>query len=63
MVPQMDKFMHGKCFVGLFGLDQFLRLPKEILDEMRLSDIGMETMKAILDKRAQARAALKAASK
>lgn len=47
----VDGIFHGQCFIDLHGLPALLRLPAEQLDNLTLGDIGVEAMKAILDKR------------
>lgn len=41
---------HGRCYIRRFGLDDFLELPKEETDKVSLGDIGLNAMKALIER-------------
>lgn len=40
--------VHGRCFISEYGLSAFLKLPNSAVANLRLDDIGVRAMKAIV---------------
>lgn len=51
------KHVHGRCWLAEYGLVSLLQQPPEQLLRLRLSDIGVDAMRAVLDHQATAKAA------
>ena len=50
MVERNDALYHGRCFINRFGLEAFLALPTEQTHRVTLDDIGVDAMRALLDR-------------
>lgn len=53
MRPQMIKvqgeWWHGRCAIAHFGIERIAALPKQVYGGLRLSEIGSEAMKRLLN--------------
>ncbi len=45
----MVRNMHGRCYIAVNGLSALLKLPAVETSGLRLSDIGRDAMKALLN--------------
>lgn len=41
---------HGRCFEARFGIDALLDLPKTETEKLTIGDIGVKSMKALVDR-------------
>lgn len=51
MIDLDGEWFHGRCFVESFGLKYLLALPKSKTDRLTLGDVGVRTMRALVNSR------------
>lgn len=51
MVAHNSAHIHGSCFITVFGLQKFKKLPKEQTNKLTLDDIGPNVMRLLLNKK------------
>jgi hypothetical protein len=44
-----EEWLHGRCFVSRYGRAKLTQLPKEQTDRLTIGDIGVRTMKYLID--------------
>jgi len=44
-----DEYLHGRCFVKRYGRAELVHLPREQTDKLTLGDLGVRTMKYLID--------------
>lgn len=47
-----SRHAHGRCFIKVFGMSEFLQLPRTETDKLQLDDIGVDAMKALMGRSA-----------
>jgi hypothetical protein len=55
MIGRGDEWLHGRCFVALYGRAELCRLPKPTTDRLTLGDLGTAVMRYLLSHREQHR--------
>jgi hypothetical protein len=50
LVNTRDGHWHGQCYVEAFGEAELLKLPEAVLRTLTLGDVGVATMRAILNR-------------
>jgi hypothetical protein len=43
-----NQFWHGRCFAKRFGVERLLGLPREETGKLRLDDLGVALMRALI---------------
>lgn len=51
MILLGGKHLHGRCFIALYGLSEFLSLDHKYTDRLYLSDIGVDAARALTNRR------------
>lgn len=46
---QRGVYLHGRCYVEQWGLAMLLKLPSDQTSSLTLSDLGPESMRALVD--------------